>query len=46
LSRFRHYIFLEKTEPRLKKLLKEFKFGPMRDLLKEYQEKANIKKND
>ncbi len=34
-SRFRHYVNLDKTERRLRKLLGEFKFGPMKDLLAE-----------
>lgn len=37
LSRFRHYINLEKTERRLKSLLGAFKFSSIRDI---YQEKA------
>ena len=34
--RFRHYINLNKTEKRLEKLLKEFEFGPLRDLVDRY----------
>ena len=34
--RFRHYVNLEKTEKRLEKLLKEFRFGPLRDLVGHY----------
>lgn len=33
LSRFRHYNNLHKTEPRLRKLLREFSFSTMRDVL-------------
>lgn len=33
LSRFRHYTNLDKCEPRLRKLLGEFKFSTMRDVL-------------
>ena len=33
LSRFRHYNNLHKTEPRLRKLLAEFSFSTMRDVL-------------
>lgn len=33
LSRFRHYRNLEKTEPRLRRLLSEFKFAPIRDVI-------------
>jgi len=29
LSRFRHYRNLEWTEPRLRRLLKDFSFGPL-----------------
>jgi hypothetical protein len=32
-SRFRHYRNLGKTEERLKRLLSEFSFGPLRDVL-------------
>lgn len=32
LSKFRHYVNLRKTEGTLRKLLKEFQFGPMRSL--------------
>lgn len=35
LSRFRHYVSLDKTEPCLKALLADFKFGPMRNLCRE-----------
>jgi hypothetical protein len=31
LSRFRHYVNLSKTEPRLSALLSEFSFAPMRE---------------
>ena len=31
-SRFRHYINLRRTEPRLKQLLVDFKWGPLREL--------------
>jgi len=31
LSRFRHYVNLSRTEPRLSALLREFQFGPMRE---------------
>ncbi len=33
LSRFRHYRNLEKTEPRLRRLLSEFRFASVRDVL-------------
>jgi polysaccharide deacetylase family protein (PEP-CTERM system associated) len=33
LSRFRHYRNLDRTEGRLRRLLDEFRFGPIRDLL-------------
>jgi polysaccharide deacetylase family protein (PEP-CTERM system associated) len=33
LSRVRHYRNLHQTEPRLRRLLKEFRWGPMRNLL-------------
>lgn len=33
LSRFRHYTNLERCEPRLKRLLSEFRFGTMREVL-------------
>lgn len=32
LSRFRHYVNIAKTESRLRALLKEFKFAPVRDV--------------
>jgi len=34
--RFRHYVNIEKTEKRLEKLLNEFKFVPLRDLVDHY----------
>jgi polysaccharide deacetylase family protein (PEP-CTERM system associated) len=34
--RLRHYINLDKTEKRLEKLLKEFRFGPLKDLVGHY----------
>jgi polysaccharide deacetylase family protein (PEP-CTERM system associated) len=33
VSRFRHYRHLDKTEPRLKQLLRDFHFAPMRTIL-------------
>ncbi len=33
LSRFRHYRNLDRTEPRLRRLLGDFRFGPMRGVL-------------
>ena len=33
LSRFRHYRNLAKTESRLRRLLKDFRFGPMTDVI-------------
>jgi polysaccharide deacetylase family protein (PEP-CTERM system associated) len=33
LSRFRHYRNLDKTEPRLRRLLADFRFGPMATIL-------------
>ena len=44
LSRFRHYVFLNKTEPCLKALLSDFKFGTMRDLCREQM--ALLEKTD
>jgi polysaccharide deacetylase family protein (PEP-CTERM system associated) len=35
LSRFRHYLNLERTEPRLDALLARFRFGSMADVLRE-----------
>jgi polysaccharide deacetylase family protein (PEP-CTERM system associated) len=35
LSRFRHYTNLHRCEPRLRQLLKEFRFGAMREVLAE-----------
>jgi len=32
-SRFRHYYHLNKTEPRLKRLLRDFRFAPVRTIL-------------
>jgi len=32
LSRFRHYVNIDKTEDRLRLLLQEFEFGPIRDV--------------
>jgi polysaccharide deacetylase family protein (PEP-CTERM system associated) len=32
-SRFRHYYHLDKTEPRLKRLLRDFRFAPVRTIL-------------
>lgn len=37
MSRFRHYVCLEKMEPRLQELLRDFKFSTMKDLFLEYQ---------
>ena len=33
LSRFRHYRNLGQTEPRLRRLLRDFRFGPIRDIV-------------
>ena len=33
LSRFRHYRNLDRTEPRLRRLVEEFRFGPLRDVI-------------
>ena len=33
VSRFRHYLNLDKTERRLRQLLVDFKFGPIRDVI-------------
>jgi hypothetical protein len=33
VSRFRHYRNLAKTEERLRALLRDFRFGPVRDLV-------------
>ncbi|MGH7147832.1 MAG: XrtA system polysaccharide deacetylase [Nitrospiraceae bacterium] len=33
LSRFRHYLNLQKTQERLSRLLTDFKFGPIRDIV-------------
>ena len=38
LSRFRHYVNLHKTEDRLRKLLGEFSFAPMKDVFAQYLE--------
>ena len=35
LSRFRHYTNLDRCEPRLRRLLAEFRFAPMREVLRE-----------
>jgi len=32
LNRFRHYVNLDKTEPRLRRLLNDFQFAPIREL--------------
>jgi polysaccharide deacetylase family protein (PEP-CTERM system associated) len=37
LSRFRHYTNLEKTEERFKRLLRDFKFCPVRDFIQKTQ---------
>ena len=34
VSKFRHYLNLDKTESRLKQLLGDFKFGPIRDVVR------------
>ncbi len=36
LSRFRHYVNLKKTLPRLQRLLRDFEFGPMTQVLREH----------
>lgn len=41
LSRFRHYRNLDATEPRLRRLLSDFRFGPMRTLLDTRPEEAD-----
>jgi hypothetical protein len=33
MGRFRHYRNLDQTEPRLRRLLQDFRFGPVRDLV-------------
>ena len=38
-SRFRHYINLEKTESRFRRLLRDFRFGPLRELAGEVENK-------
>jgi polysaccharide deacetylase family protein (PEP-CTERM system associated) len=40
LSRFRHYCNLEKTETRLKRLLTDFRFGPMAAVLRSADDAA------
>jgi hypothetical protein len=40
LSRFRHYVNLDKTESRLLALLNEFKFAPMREVFARHLEVA------
>ncbi len=35
-SRFRHYLNLTKTEPRFKKLLKDFEFAPIREAILDF----------
>jgi len=37
MSRFRHYVGLEKMEPRLRELLRDFKFSTTKNLFLEYQ---------
>jgi polysaccharide deacetylase family protein (PEP-CTERM system associated) len=39
-SRFRHYINLSRTEPRLRRLLGKFQFGSMTDALSKFQRPA------
>lgn len=41
LSTFRHYTNLARTEPRLRRLLGAFRFGPMRDLLPDVGERRD-----
>ena len=41
LSRFRHYRNLHETEPRLRRLLSDFRFGPIRTLLDTQPEEAD-----
>ena len=38
LNRFRHYVNLDRTAPRLRRLLGDFAFGPMRDLVQSVEE--------
>ena len=40
LSRFRHYVNLDKTESRLRRLLLDFQFGPLRTLLSQTTKNA------
>ena len=35
-SRFRQYTNLASTEPRVRRLLREFRFAPIRDVLREH----------
>jgi polysaccharide deacetylase family protein (PEP-CTERM system associated) len=37
-DRFRHYVNLRQTEPKLRRLLADFSFGTVREILKEYGE--------
>ncbi|MFN8444479.1 MAG: XrtA system polysaccharide deacetylase [Caldilineaceae bacterium] len=42
LSRFRHYVNLQRTEQRLEKLLQEFEFAPMNQAFRCYFEDAKV----
>jgi hypothetical protein len=42
LSRFRHYRNLSETEPRLRRLLAEFRFGTLASLLDGVQERSSV----
>ena len=36
LSRFRHYLNLSETEPRLRRLLEDFEFAPLREVFRKH----------
>jgi hypothetical protein len=42
LSKFRHYVNLDKTENRFKKLLGDFQFSTIRDLLEQNRSTATL----
>ena len=42
LSRFRHYVNLDKTQGRLEQLLDEFSFGPIRKLVPDLEEAPHL----
>lgn len=40
VSKFRHYLNLKKTEPRLQRLLRDFSFAPVMDAVKQIRDKV------